>query len=124
MNRVARACFFAVTLATVSVAHVAGAEPVAPATSPSPERSAPQGVAVIAVGGNARDEAFALARAIYGSRLRPPALDEVRARVLAGGSPPPNASRELRELAEIRAGLNGEDAAGRRLLTGIAQQVG
>ena len=75
--------------------------------------------------GPSRDEAFALARAIYGSRLRPHALDEVRARVLAGSPPPANSSRELRELAEVRAGiLTGEDAAGRRLLTGLAQQVG
>jgi hypothetical protein len=78
---------------------------------------------VLAVG-NAKDEAFTLARAVYGSRLRPPALDEVRARVLAGGPPPPNATRELRELAELRAGVTGEDAAGRRLLAGLAQQVG
>lgn len=74
--------------------------------------------------GDAREEAFALARAIYGSRLRPVTLDEVRARVLAGDPPPPNGSRELRELAELRAGVTGEDAAGRRLLAGLAQQVG
>jgi hypothetical protein len=88
-----------------------------------PASPAGQGIAVLAVG-PARDEAFALARAIYGSRLRPTALDEVRARVLAGAAPPPNASRELRELAEVRAGITTEDAAGRRLLTGLAQQVG
>jgi hypothetical protein len=64
------------------------------------------------------------ARALYGSRLRPTSLDEVRARVLAGDPPPANASRELRELAELRAGVTGEDAAGRRLLAGLAQQVG
>jgi len=122
MKRVARTCLFVVTLAAGSVAHVAGAQP-APA-SLVVDRPAPQGVAVLAIGSNAHDEAFALARAIYGSRLRPLALDEVRARVLAGGGPPPNASRELRELSEIRAGLTGEDAAGRRLLTGIAQQIG
>ncbi len=74
--------------------------------------------------GPSRDEAFALARALYGSRLRPHSLDEVRARVLAGGAPPATASRELRELAEVRAGITGEDAAGRRLLAGLAQQVG
>ena len=86
-------------------------------------KPAPQGFAVLATNG-ARDEAFALARALYGSRLRPTALDEVRARVLAGDPPPANASRELRELAELRAGVRGEDAASRRLLAGIAQQVG
>jgi hypothetical protein len=97
---------------------------VLPAAQPArPASPAGQGIAVLAVG-PARDEAFALARAIYGSRLRPTSLDEVRARVLAGAAPPPNASRELRELAEVRAGIMTEDAAGRRLLTGLAQQVG
>ena len=96
---------------------------LAPSASAQPGKPAGQGIAVLAVG-PARDEAFALARAIYGSRLRPTSLDEVRARVLAGAAPPPNASRELRELAEVRAGIAGEDAAGRRLLTGVAQQVG
>ena len=93
-----------------------------PASS-SPAVPAGQGIAVLAIG-PARDEAFALARAVYGSRLRPTSLDEVRARVLAGAPPPPNASRELRELAEVRAGITTEDAAARRLLTGLAQQVG
>lgn len=95
----------------------------AAAGSGQPAKPAGQGIAVLAVG-PARDEAFALARAIYGSRLRPTMLDEVRARVLAGAPPPANASRELRELAELRAGVTGEDAAGRRLLSGLAQQVG
>jgi hypothetical protein len=94
-----------------------------PSAAPQPGKPAGQGIAVLAIG-PARDEAFALARAIYGSRLRPTSLDEVRARVLAGAAPPPNASRELRELAEVRAGITGEDAAGRRLMTGLAQQVG
>lgn len=125
MKRLAGACFVVVTLAFGSVAHVASAQP-APSTSSAidPPRPAGQGIAVLAIGDNASEEAFALARAIYGSRLRPTSLDEVRARVLAGGAPPANASRELRELAEIRAAVTGDDAAGRRLLTGMAQQVG
>ena len=97
--------------------------PASSSTSSSPATPAGQGIAVLAIG-PARDEAFALARAVYGSRLRPTSLDEVRARVLAGAAPPPNASRELRELAEVRAGITTEDAAARRLLTGLAQQVG
>jgi hypothetical protein len=121
--RVARACLLALTLAAGSVAHVANAEPPQASSTP-PERPAGQGIAVLAVGSNAHEDAFALARAIYGSRLRPTSLDEVRARVLAGGAAPPTASRELRELAEIRAGVLPDDAAGRRLLVGMAQQVG
>lgn len=89
-----------------------------------PNKSQGAGVAVLALAG-AKNEAFALARAIYASKVRPPNLDEVRARVLAGADPPANASRELRELAEVRAGVNASfDAPSRRLLAGIAQQVG
>lgn len=127
MKRIARAaCVVVATLAIGSVAQVSSADPAATSAGSSslPERPAGQGIAVLAIGNNAHEQAFALARAVYGSRLRPTALDEVRARVLAGGAPPPNASRELRELAEIRAGTTGEDAAGRRLLAGIAQQIG
>jgi hypothetical protein len=97
----------------------------------SPSRTAPaaevatsrRGVAVVG-GTAARDEAFTLARAIYAGRLRPPALDEVRARVLAGDPVPPNARRELRDLGELRAGVTGDDAASRRLLSAIAEQLG
>ena len=100
--------------------------PAAAASSAQVVKPAGQGIAVLAVGSarETREEAFALGRAIYGSRLRPTALDEVRARILAGDPLPPNASRELRELSEVRAALTGDDGATRRLLTGIAQQVG
>ncbi|MBX3186151.1 MAG: hypothetical protein KF819_04010 [Labilithrix sp.] len=100
----------------------APAAPAAPSVAREPKPGA-QGVGVIAIGA-VKDEAFALARAVYGSPLRPAALDEVRARVLAGGAPPASASRELRELAEVRASLTGDDAASRRLLAGIGKQVG
>jgi hypothetical protein len=82
-----------------------------------------QGVAVVASGG-ARDDAFALARAVYASSLRPRGLDELRARILAGEPAPPTATKDVRELAELRAAVAGEDAASRRLLGGIAQQLG
>lgn len=128
MLRIARVA--GILLATSTIGGVAFAQS-APSPSPSAlsapsaadSKPAGQGIAVLAVG-NARDDAFDLARALYGTRLRPTTLDEVRARVLAGAPPPANASRELRELAELRAGVTGEDAAGRRLLTGLAQQVG
>lgn len=120
MLRMARA---GVLLAAVLVGGVASAQGAPAPAAATAQKPAGQGVAVLAIG-NARQEAFDLARAIYGSRLRPVNLDEVRARVLAGDPPPANASRELRELAELRAGVTGEDAAGRRLLTGLAQQIG
>jgi hypothetical protein len=116
------------TQPTLSPPHDSFVRPGPASSSPTSMSSPPstpvgQGIAVLAIG-PARDEAFALARAVYGSRLRPTSLDEIRARVLAGAPSPPNASRELRELAEVRAGITTEDAAARRLLTGLAQQVG
>ncbi len=124
MARTARLASLVVASLVLGLPSLAPAQPAgAPSASASPARPSGQGIAVLAIG-LSRDEAFALARAIYGSRLRPRALDEVRARVLAGGAPPAIASRELRELAEVRAGITGEDAAGRRLLAGLAQQVG
>lgn len=101
---------------------VAAQPPPAPAPVAAPEGQT-RGVAVVGLAG-ARDDAFALARAVYGSRLRPHALDEIRARVLAGDPPPPNATRSLVELAEVRAATKGDDAASRRLLSGLGKQVG
>ena len=111
-------------LATVTAADAQLAAPLEPAeTHATSPKSAGQGVAVLASGA-ARDEAFTLARAIYGSSLRPRRLDELRARILAGDPAPPSATKEIRELAELRAGVIGEDAASRRLLASIAEQLG
>lgn len=101
--------------------------PAAPATAataaPVEPAAASATIAVVAAPG-ARDAAFALARALYATRLRPPSLDEVRARVLAGDPPPPNATRALVDLAEVRSAARGDDAASRQLLVGLARQVG
>lgn len=86
-------------------------------------KSASQGVAVLGIGAT-RDDAFKLARTVYASALRPRTLDELRARVLAGDPAPPAASKEVRELAELRASITGDDAASRRLMASIAQEVG
>jgi hypothetical protein len=81
-----------------------------------------QGVAVLAIG-DAREDAFAAARAVYTTTLRPSSLDELRARVLAGDPAPTTATKELRELAELRAGVHGDDAASRSLLASVAQKL-
>ena len=91
----------------------------APQTAPA---AIPQGIAVVGMSAS-REEANRLARAIYGSGLRPRRLDELRARILAGAPVPQGAARDVRDLAELRAGVNGEDAASRRLLGAIAQQL-
>jgi hypothetical protein len=72
----------------------------------------------------AHDQAFALARAVYASPLRPRGVDELRARVLAGAPAPLNATRELRDFAELRAAITGEDAASRQLLETLARRTG
>lgn len=118
----------ALSLAGSAMVIDAAAQPPAPsspnaAVPVAPPEGQTRGVAVLGLAG-ARDDAFALARAVYASRLRPQGLDEIRARVLAGDPPPPNATRSLIELAEVRAATKGEDAASRRLLAGIGKQVG
>jgi hypothetical protein len=116
---------FLLLAALATAAATAGAQGPTTATQPivtlAPKPA--QGIAVVGTGG-ARDEAFTLARAVYGSALRPRNLDELRARILAGDPAPITSTKELRELAELRAGVTGDDAASRRLLAAIAQQLG
>ncbi len=116
------AALIALALLATSATASAQSAPAPAASAPAPQ-SAGQGIAVLGMG-SARNEAYALARAVYGSSLRPRGLDEIRARVLAGDPAPALASRETRELAELRAGVTGDDAASRRVLAGIAQQLG
>src|SRR6476646_9839670 len=115
MTRLLRLALFLAAIFVVGIVHAQ-----TPSAPPPPPPA--QGVAVVGLG--ARDEAFTLARAVYAGRLRPAALDEQRARVLAGDAAPPSASKELRELGELRAAVTGEDAASRKLLASIAQQLG
>ncbi len=91
------------------------------ATAPS-AKTRSQGVAVLGAGAS-RDEASALARSVYASSLRPRGLDELRARVLAGDPAPPTSTKEIHDLAELRAGVAGDDAASRQVLAGIARQL-
>lgn len=113
-----------VVLAALTVAPTAMADDPAspPAAAAEAPKSSGQGVAVVGTAG-ARDEAFGLARALYASPARPRALDEVHARILAGGDPAPDASKELRDLAELRAGVGGEDAASRQLLASLCAKL-
>jgi hypothetical protein len=86
-------------------------------TAPGPAR---QGVAVLALSG-ATEHAWPLAQKIYASSaLRPAALDEAHARVLAGEPPPPDAPEDIRDLAEMRSVIRGDDAPSRKLLGSIA----
>lgn len=116
---------FLVVLAALSVAPLAAADEPAPSstsTAAEAPRATGQGVAVVGTTG-ARDEAFGLARALYASPARPRGLDEVRARILAGGDPAADAPKDLRDLAELRAGVGGEDAASRQLLASLCAKL-
>ncbi len=123
LARVAVALALVLALAAVPGRAAAQPEPATATTVPASALRS-QGVAVLGTNG-AREAAYGLARAIYGTAsLRPRSLDELHARILAGDASPPTASKELRELAELRASITGDDAASRRLLASIAQQLG
>jgi len=82
-----------------------------------------RGVAVVAAG-SATDATWPLARAVYASALlRPKKVDDRYARVLAGEASPTQFG-ELGELAELRAGVKGDDAASRQVLSAIADKLG
>jgi len=85
------------------------------ADEPAPK---PRGLVVVATEG-ATDAAWPLARAVYGDEiLRPRDLDDGKARVLAGEA----GTADLAELAELRAGVKGDDAASRQVLAAIADK--
>jgi hypothetical protein len=94
-----------------------------PPAQPAPKAAA-QGVAVLAMGAPS-DAAALLAREVYANdKLKPAALDEATSRSLLGDAPPDGAPKELRDLAELRAGVKGDDAASRQLLAAIAHRLG
>jgi hypothetical protein len=86
--------------------------------------AAPSGLAVVALGGT-MDAAWPLAHAVYGQpSLRPPAVDEARARVLCGEPAPAGASPEVRDIADVVTAVKGDDAASRALLAELAHRLG
>lgn len=97
----------------------AGAPPIA---SGAPSQ-APRGIAVVAATASA-DATWPLAQGVYGEpSLRPSALDEPHARVLAGEPAPEGAAPDLKELGELRAAIKGDDAASRQLLATLTQRL-
>ena len=86
--------------------------------SVAPRASA--GLAVLALPG-AGSAAWTLAQSLYATdALRPVALDEAHARVLAGEPAPPGSAKDLVDLADTRAAVRGDDAPSRALLASIA----
>ncbi len=106
-----------VALCLGTSASVARADPGAPSTAVDEGQ---HGLVVIGVGSSV-DAAWPLARAVYAdSTLRPPTLDEPHARVLVGEPASDAAPADLRDLAETRGAIRGDDAASRHLLEFIA----
>ncbi len=81
-----------------------------------------KGIAVLAIGA-ARAEAATLARSLYATKLRPPSLDELHARTLIGDAPAADAPEDVRDVAQIRAAIAGDDAASRSLLSTLAERL-
>jgi hypothetical protein len=108
------ALLFSVVLLIAPAAHAQPA-PVAP--------PAARGLAVVAEG-DATAAASALAHAVYGDPgLLPSGLDEAHARALVGDPVSPDAPRDVRDLAETRAALHGDDAPTRSLLSGMVASL-
>jgi hypothetical protein len=93
--------------------------PQAQATSAPVAASKGHGLAVLAAPG-AEAATWPLAKEVYARDPLRPAVDEARARVIAGEAAPP----ALRDLSEERAGVHGDDAASRAVLKTIATQLG
>lgn len=119
MRSYLRACVVSLFLAAACVAAPrVGLSAEAAAREPE----APPHVAVLSVGPPS-DDARRAARAVYRGRLRPPSLDEQEARALVGDLEPGAARGGARELAELRAGVRGDDAASRQLLAAIGRRL-
>lgn len=114
--------FFGLFVAAFLTATTHRAFAQGPEREHAPEAAPAQGVAVVA-SGDSREAAFLLARALYASTLRPRQLDEGKARALAGDPPAETASAEVRDLAELRKSMGGDDVASRRLLASVAGQL-
>ena len=112
------ACACACAYGGVALADEGASSPVAaPSTTPARRDT---GFAVLAQGA-ALAWAWPLAKELYArDAMRPPSLDEAHARVFAGEPPPADAPSDLRDLAETRAAIRGEDAPSRQLLAALA----
>ncbi|WP_394845817.1 hypothetical protein LZC95_53415 [Pendulispora brunnea] len=114
-----------ILLATVTAGDALAESPKAPSPAVPPPSAQPQGTGLAVLAGrDAADAAWPLAQQLYARpSLRPVGLDEPHARVLAGEDPAADAPTDLRELAETRDAIRGEDAPSRQLLASIARQL-
>lgn len=95
----------------------------APTTASEPA-VARRGVIVLAAAGTSSELAWPVAQAVYGDEALRPKLVDAEARVLAGEAPKEGATTSVKELAELRAQVKGDDAASRAMLREIARRTG
>ncbi|HWL85473.1 MAG TPA: hypothetical protein VNO21_06705 [Polyangiaceae bacterium] len=119
------ACFFAAAMAAGDArAQTPPSGDRAPSATNAPSATSARAGLVVLAGHDAADVAWPLAQQLYARpTLRPPALNEAQARVLAGDDPGAGASQSLRDLADTRDAVRGDDAPSRQLLTVIANQM-
>jgi len=80
------------------------------------------GIAVLAAG-DTTSFAWPLAQVLYADDALRPSFDEARARLLVGEPAAAGATTELRDLADMRAAIHGEDAPSRQLLSALASSL-
>lgn len=113
-----------------SASSPAAAPPAASSPLPAevPERSVaglPRGVAVTAADDASTDAAWALAATVYADeQLRPRALDEPTARVLAGDPPGPTAPARHLELSALRRSFAPSSTTAAPLLLALSRELG
>ncbi|MBI2389898.1 MAG: hypothetical protein HYV09_09920 [Deltaproteobacteria bacterium] len=99
----------------------------ASATSSAEAPSARRGVVVLATAGTPAEVAWPIAQAVYGDASLRPKIGDPEARALAGETPEkgaPGAHSTVRELAELRLQVKGDDAASRAILKEIGRRTG
>jgi hypothetical protein len=110
-------------LAFAAGAGLASARSAHAEEGPDPEAS---GVTIVAEGEGEgiADVAWPLAQTTYGkASLRPKYLTEAQARVLVGEAPPADATVELKDLAQLRTAVRGDDTVSREILGNVGRRV-
>ncbi len=119
-----RPASFAVLAVAAGVGLAASAVPGTARAEDAPDPDA-TGVAVVAEGEDGTaDLAWPLAQATYAKgALRPKSLTEDQARVLVGEAPAEGASVELKDLAQLRKAVRGDDTVSREILGNVGRRV-
>jgi len=116
------AALLAVIMSTGSAS--AGPVVVSTSTLSVDTASARRGVLVLAAPDTHTDASWPVAQAVYGDAALRPSIADAEARALAGDIVDDKATARVRELAELRAKVKGDDAASRAILAELARRTG